>query len=113
MRRSSPSGTRSVAEALQGHETLGALLNRWHLAQQCMQAALPVVGAGLATALRAGPIEDGCWVILADSGTAASKARQLLPRISAVLQQAGMPVSEVKVRVAPRLVQPPGVRKGI
>jgi hypothetical protein len=108
MRRSSPSGTRSVAEALQGHETLGALLNRWHTAQQCMQASRPVIGAALSMALRPGPIEDGCWVILADNGTAASKARQLLPRVSAVLQQAGLPVSEVKVRVVPRPAQPPG-----
>ena len=108
MRHSSPSGTRSVAEALQGHETLGALLGRWRIAQQCMQASRPVMGAALSTALRPGPIEDGCWVILADNGTAASKARQLLPRVSAVLQQAGMPVSEVKVRVVPRPAQPPG-----
>lgn len=103
MGRSTTPGTRSLAEALQGHETLGALLGRWRTAQECMQAARPVVGAGLATLLRPGPVQDGCWVMLADSGPAASKARQLLPHIALALQQRGLPVTEVKVRVSPRI----------
>jgi hypothetical protein len=106
MARSTPPGTRSLAEALQGHETLGALLGSWRTAQECMQAARPVIGAGLGTLLRPGPLENGCWVLLADSGPAASKARQLLPRIAAALQQRGLPVSEVKVRVSPRHAAP-------
>ena len=91
-----------MAEALQGHETLGALLDRWRTAQRCLHAAGPVLGPALAAALRPGPLQDDCWVILADSGTAASKVRQLLPRITVTLREAGIPVSEVKVRVAPR-----------
>ena len=102
MRRNSPPGTRSVAEALQGHETLGALLDRWKTAQRCMHEARAVLGTALAATLRPGPLQDDCWVILADSGTAASKVRQLLPRIAITLRDAGLPVSEVKVRVAPR-----------
>ncbi len=102
MGRSTTPGTRSLAEALQGHETLGALLGSWRTAQECMQAARPVVGAGLAALLRPGPVQDGCWVMLADSGPAASKARQLLPNIATALQQRGLPVAEVKVRVSPR-----------
>ena len=92
----------SLAEALQGHATLGALLSSWRAAQECMQVARPVLGPGLAALLRPGPLQEGRWVLLADNGTAASKTRQLLPRVQAALQAKGLAVSEVQVRVSPR-----------
>jgi hypothetical protein len=92
----------SLAEALQSHATLGALLGSWRTAQECMQVARPTLGPGLATLVRPGPLQEGRWVLLADNGTAASKARQLLPRVQAALQAKGLPVSEVQVRVSPR-----------
>jgi hypothetical protein len=106
MARPYPPGTRSLAEALQGHATLGALLGSWRTAQQCMQTAQPIIGSGLAGLLRPGPLQEGVWVLLADSGPAAAKARQLLPRIAAALQTRGLPVTEVKVRVSPRQATP-------
>lgn len=96
--------TRSLAEALNSQEALGALLDRWRIAQQCMQAARTVIGPDLAALLRPGPVDEGTWVMLADSGPAAAKARQLLPRIQGQLTQQGLPIREVRVRVSPRAV---------
>jgi hypothetical protein len=66
-----------------------------------MAVARPLLGAGLGSALRPGPCEEATWVMLASHGQAASKARQLLPRIAEALQKAGLGVTEVRVRVSP------------
>ena len=101
MRLKYPSGTVALSEALQGNPTLGSLLQRWRVAQECMQAANAVLGPQLAPSLRAGPVEDGQWTVLASSGTAASKARQLLPRITEAVQTLGLGVDSVRIRISP------------
>lgn len=101
MRLKYPPGTVALSEALQDNPTLGGLLLRWRMGQQCMQAARDVVGARLAPSLRAGPVEDKEWTLLASSGSAASKARQLLPRITEAVQSLGLGVEAVRIRISP------------
>jgi hypothetical protein len=101
MRPKSPPGTVCVAEALQEHPTLGALLGRWRLAQECMQAVRPVLGPELSASMRPGPVEDGQWTLLAASGGAAAKSRQLLPRISQAVKALGLGVETVRIRILP------------
>jgi hypothetical protein len=101
MRLKHPPGTVALSEALQSNPTLGSLLQRWRVAQQCMQAASVVLGAQLAPSLRPGPVEDSQWTLLASSGTAASKARQLLPRITEAVKSLGLGVETVRIRVSP------------
>lgn len=101
MRLKHPPGTVALSEALQANPTLGSLLQRWRVAQQCMQAAHTVLGAQLAPSLRAGPIEDRQWTLLASSGTVASKARQLLPRITEAVRALGLEVDTVRIRISP------------
>ena len=103
MRPKHPSGTVTLADALQENPTLGSLLVRWRQAQQCMQAVRPVLGIELSAALRPGPIEDGQWTILAASGGAAAKSRQLLPRIDQAVQALGIGVQSVRIRISPPL----------
>lgn len=101
MRPKHPPGTVTLADALQDNPTLGSLLDRWRQAQECMQAAKPVLGSELSAAMRPGPIEDRQWTLLAASGGAAAKSRQLLPRISQAVQALGLGVDSVRIRISP------------
>lgn len=96
-----PPGSVTVATALKENPTLGSLLGRWRLAQECMQAAKPVLGPQLCASMRPGPLEEKEWTLLAASGTAASKARQLLPRISDAVRALGLGVESVRIRISP------------
>lgn len=101
MRSKPPPGTVTLADALQANPTLGSLLGRWRLAQECMQAARPVLGPDLSASMRPGPIDDKQWTLLAASGGAAAKSRQLLPRISEAVQGLGLGVETVRIRISP------------
>ena len=101
MRLKQAPGTVSLAEALQGNPSLGALLGRWREAQQCMHVAAPILGPDLSASMRPGPVQDGQWTLLAASGGAAAKSRQLLPRITQAVQALGLGVQTVRVRVLP------------
>jgi len=95
-----------MAEALQDSPTLGVLLGRWRLAQQCMQAIRPVLGADLSAQMRPGPVDDRQWTLLAATGAAAAKSRQLLPRIDEAVQGLGLGVQSVRIRISPPPSEP-------
>ena len=93
-------GTHTISEALRAEAGLGALLARWQHSKRCLAAAAPVLGPGLAAAMRPGPLEDGVWVLLASSPAGAAKASQLLPRIQQALDAQGLGVTAVRIRVS-------------
>jgi hypothetical protein len=66
-----------------------------------MQAVRPVLGPELSASMRPGPVEDGQWTLLAASGGAAAKSRQLLPRISQAVKALGLGVETVRIRILP------------
>lgn len=101
MRPQHTPGTVTLADALRENPTLGSLLGRWRQAQECMQAAQPILGPELSAAMRPGPIEDTQWTLLAASGGAAAKSRQLLPRINQAVQALGLGIQTVRIRIAP------------
>lgn len=90
----------AVSEAMAQNATLGGLLADWRRSAQCMEVARAVLDTGLAGLLKPGPYQDGLWVMLADHGQAAAKVRHCLPRVTAALQQAGLGVRDVQVRVS-------------
>ena len=101
MRPKPPPGTVTVAHALQESPTLGSLLGRWRLSLECMQAVRPVLGADLSAQMRPGPVEDKQWTMLAATGAAAAKSRQLLPRIDEAVRGLGLGVENVRIRISP------------
>ena len=107
MRSSQPPGTHTISQALQAEAGLGALLARWQHSKRCLIAATPVLGQPLAGAMRAGPMDEGVWVLLASSPASAAKARQLLPRIQQTLDDQGLGVTTVRVRVSRSTMQAP------
>lgn len=95
-----PPGTLAVSEALAASERLSGLLREWERARKCMQATHPVLGAGLAAMARPGPLREGVWTLLADNVAAATKIRQLQPRLLAAARQVEPALADVQVRVA-------------
>jgi hypothetical protein len=49
--------------------------------------------------VKAGPLDDESWTLLASNAAAAAKLRQHAPRLSAELQRRGLKPSTVKVRI--------------
>jgi len=93
-----------VAQALRANPTLGALLGQWEQAQACLAIVRPLLGPSMSRLVRAGPLQDGTWVVLTDSGAAAAKLRQWLPRLLQALRARALPVNHIEVRISP--VQP-------
>lgn len=96
-----PTGSFSVAQALKANPTLGALLGQWAQSQLCLAIAKPLLGPSLGRLVRAGPLQEGTWILLTDSGAAAAKLRQLLPRLLQALKARALPVSVIEVKVSP------------
>jgi hypothetical protein len=66
-----------------------------------MQAARPVLGPDLSASMRPGPVDDDQWTLLAASGGAAAKSRQLQPRILQAVQDLGVGVNSVRIKISP------------
>jgi hypothetical protein len=59
----------------------------------------PLLPVQLAAEVRAGPVGEDGWALLASSPSVAAKLRQLLPRLEAALQQHGWQGSGIRIRV--------------
>jgi uncharacterized membrane protein len=91
-----------VAQALRESDTLAHLLARLAESQARWATVAPMLGAELASAARAGPLDDKGWVVLADHAAAAAKLRQCLPDIETALAAGGWLAVPVKIKVRPR-----------
>ncbi len=80
-------------------EPLALLLKRLRQSQDCLADIAPLLPAGLRAQVQPGPLEDGSWCMLVDSGAAAAKLRQMLPSLQARLQERGRAVTTIRVRV--------------
>jgi hypothetical protein len=67
-----------------------------------LQAIRTLLPAPLRASVQAGPIEDGCWCLLVSSNAVAAKLRQLVPALQAHLNQKGLQVSSIRIKVQNR-----------
>ena len=67
-----------------------------------MQAIRTLLPAPLRASVQAGPIDDGCWCLLVRSNAVAAKLRQLVPALQAHLNQKGLQVSSIRIKVQNR-----------
>ncbi len=88
-----------LAQALLGSEPLGALLRRLRESEARWATVQPVMPAALRQAVRAGPLDDSHWTLIAPHAAAAAKLRQLAPALEAALAQAGWPARTLRIRV--------------
>ena len=90
VRASIPSPT-PVAEALRAHEGLSQLSARLEASRCRLRVISPALPGTLLASLQPGPLDEEGWSLLAANAAVAAKLRHLLPRLEALLAQAGLP----------------------
>lgn len=89
----------SLEQAAQDSPALARLTERVRLSSDCLATVRPMLPPSLRTLVQAGPFDEGVWHLLTPSNAAAAKIRQFVPAIVAKLQDKGLPVKEVRVKV--------------
>lgn len=101
---------RPVADSLRGDGTLASLLARVRASQARLDALADVLPGALRTHLRAGPLDDEGWTLLAANSAVAAKLRHLLPTIAEALVAKGWQATAIRVKV--QSSPAPASRKG-
>jgi hypothetical protein len=91
-----------LQQAVQESPTFALLASRVHQSSERLQAIRGLLPAPLRASVQAGPIEDGAWCLLVSSNAVAAKLRQLTPALQAHLNQKGMPVTAIRIKVQGR-----------
>jgi hypothetical protein len=94
-----PSGTQAIGQALAGSEPLVALTQRLRASQARLEAVLPLLPPAMRPHVKAGPIDETGWTLLATNNAVSAKLRQMLPALEAHLQHRGWPGPPVRVRM--------------
>ena len=97
---------RPLGESLARDDTLAGLLARVRASQARLDALADVLPGLLRQHLRAGPLDDDGWTILAANSAVASKLRHLLPTLAETLVAKGWQATSIRVKV--QSTQAPG-----
>ena len=97
---------RPLGESLAGDDSLAGLMARVRASQARLDALADVLPGLLRQHLRAGPLDDDGWTILAANSAVASKLRHLLPTLSETLVAKGWQATAIRVKV--QSTQAPG-----
>lgn len=92
----------ALATALGRSEPLTGLLQRVRESQARLAALAGILPPGLRGDVRAGPLDEQCWVLLVPHAAAAAKLRQLTPALETALREQGWPEPPIKIKVLPR-----------
>jgi hypothetical protein len=90
-----------VRDALDRCEPLQQLCQRLVLSQQCLETIRSSLPPELIPLTSAGPVDESGWTLLTAHAAAAAKLRQLRPRLEASLQERGLQVSAIRIRIQP------------
>ena len=94
---------RPLGESLKGDDGLSGLLARVRASQARLDALADVLPGLLRQHLRAGPLDDDGWTILAANSAVASKLRHLLPTLEETLVAKGWQATSIRVKVQSKL----------
>lgn len=97
-RASVPSPT-PVAQALREHAGLALLGERLEASRRRLRVIAPALPGNLLASIQPGPIDEDGWSLLVANAAVAAKLRHLLPRLEALLAQAGLP-GRIRVKLA-------------
>ncbi|MFN0184473.1 MAG: hypothetical protein ACKVQR_11720 [Aquabacterium sp.] len=97
-----PFTSQALHDVIQGSEPLQRLQLRMAQSRQRLAVLLPLMPPPLPEHVRAGPLDDKSYTLLADNASVAAKLRQLLPRLAQALEDAGMGGTAIRVKVLPR-----------
>ena len=90
---------RPLSESLAGDDTLASLMARIRGSQARLDALSDVLPGLLRQHLRAGPLDDDGWTILAANSAVASKLRHLLPTLAETLVAKGWQATAIRIKV--------------
>ncbi|PPE65805.1 DciA family protein [Caldimonas caldifontis] len=91
--------TLPIHEAMSRHSMLERLQLLLRDSQSRLDGIRPLLPPALAAHVKAGPVDEQGWTLLAPNAAAAAKLRQLQPRLEAALRQQGWQVSAIRVKV--------------
>jgi len=91
-----------IAEALRASAPLGRLAERLRLSNALYAAVAPLLPAGLAPHISAGPVDAEGWSLLCANAAVSAKLRQLVPRLEQRLGESALAVAAIRVKVQPR-----------
>jgi hypothetical protein len=101
-----PAGATSVAplsqpigRSLASNDGLARLLARVRESQARLDALQDAIPAPLRAHLRAGPLDEEGWTILAANSAVAAKLRHLAPLLAQVLVEKGWEPTSIRIRV--------------
>ncbi len=97
---------RPLGDSLAGDDGLAGLLARVRASQARLDALADVLPGLLRQHLRAGPLDDEGWTILAANSAVAAKLRHLLPTLLETLVAKGWQATSIRVKV--QSTQAPG-----
>jgi hypothetical protein len=97
---------RPLGESLAGDDVLASLMTRIRASQARLDALADVLPGLLRQHLRAGPLDDDGWTILAANSAVASKLRHLLPTLAETLVAKGWQATSIRIKV--QSTQAPG-----
>jgi hypothetical protein len=91
-----------IAAALEKSAPLNVLRMRLQDSNARLAAIQDLLPATLVPHVKAGPVDDDGWSLLAANASVAAKLRQLLPRLEETLSRRGWQVSAVRIKVQSR-----------
>ncbi len=94
-----PSHTLGIHDALAASEPLAQLTRRIQDSQQRLAAITPLLAPPMRAFVKAGPIDETGWSLLAANSAVAAKLRQMLPALEAQLRSRGWDGPPIKVKL--------------
>jgi hypothetical protein len=88
-----------VTKAMGRSHQLSGLMRRLQMSQDCLEAVRAFLPPAMAAYVKAGPLDDEGWTLLAANAAVSAKLRQLQPRLIEVLAKKGLKVNAIRVRV--------------
>lgn len=90
---------RSLEQAFGESPGFASLQQRIRESQRYLKIVQPLIPATLRQHVQAGPFQDGEWCILVNSAAASTKLRHLQPAIKQFLEQNGVLVDAIRIKV--------------
>ena len=91
-----------LARALDQSESLASLTRRLALSNARLAVVCNHLPQAMREQVRAGPIDDEGWSLLASNAAVAAKLRHLLPRFADTLREQGWPELPIRVHIRAR-----------
>jgi hypothetical protein len=89
----------TIGHALAQSEPLARLRAQMQASSANFDTIRPLLPASLVPHVKAGPIDDDAWTLLADNASVAAKLRQVLPRLEAELLKRDGKRSAIRLKV--------------